>query len=127
MKSRTFRLSLLVAFLLAIVWSPELVRTQSLSCPKGYPYKIYHFIVTIMYIGVTFDAPLDGYSVEESAGSIQVCVIVSGAVSSTFSVTLSTVSVTAQGIYNIATQIVLMPHKNLRTQNLPSSLPLLSC
>ena len=47
---------------------------------------------------VSFDVPVDGYSVEESAGAIQVCVIVSGAVSTSFTVTLRTQPLTAEGI-----------------------------
>ena len=46
---------------------------------------------------VSFDVPLDGYSIEESTGSIQVCVIVSGAVSTAFTLTLTTQPITALG------------------------------
>lgn len=46
---------------------------------------------------ISFDVPLDGYSIEESTGSIQVCVIVSGAVSTAFTLTLTTQPITALG------------------------------
>ena len=46
---------------------------------------------------MSYDVPQDGYSVEESAGSIQVCVIVSGGVSSSFTLTITTLPSSAQG------------------------------